>query len=84
MAFEVFSGATFEPTKRHRSQDERKVAVIKEAFAALKDGNYTEVARRFVRPYYLDSIVKDELSVEYRNQIKNVAKKIREFASTQL
>lgn len=82
MAFELIDGVDLgDPPKRHRPTDERKAAVIEEAFSALRDGNYTEVARQYRAAYYGKSSAKDELCIEGRNQAKNVAKKLRKRAS---
>lgn len=82
MTFELIDGVDLgDPPKRHRPADERKAAVIEEAFSALRDGNYTEVARQYRVAYYADDAVKNGHSVEGRNQEKNIAKKLRKRAS---
>lgn len=80
--WELFEGVgKGEPAKRHRPTDERKAAVLEEAFAALDGNNFTEIAHEYRIQYYGDAAEKNEDSVEFRNQIKNIAKKLRYRAS---
>lgn len=82
MAFELIDGADLgDPAKRHRPTDERKVAVLEEAFAALQNGNFTEVARQYRVAYYADAAVNDEASKQANDQVKNIAKKLRKRSS---
>jgi len=80
--WKLFDGTgIIEPAARHRPIDERKAAVLEEALAALHDGNFTEVAEKYRVTYYSNSAAIDARSVEGRNQVKNIAKKLRALTS---
>lgn len=80
--WELFdAGPIFEPAGRHRPTDERKVAVLEEVFAALQNGNFTEVARQYCVAYYADAVTKDEASKQENDQVKSIAKNLRKRSS---
>jgi hypothetical protein len=80
--WEIITGlGPLEPRPPHRRTDKRKEAVIEKAFATMTGNNFTEVAKRFHKTYYADDACENELSIEYRNQVKNIAKKLRKCSS---